>query len=88
MASQIVFRFWKLIIFFQKVQHEVLNLEIQLILSILWVWHLKIGPKSKKLLESIKNDSNAGKARVWNELRLKLIHQHLALNKRFLKKWC
>ena len=54
MASQIVFRFWKLIFFFQKVQHEVLNLEIQLILSILWVWHLKIGPKSKKLSENIK----------------------------------
>ena len=35
--------------FFQKVQHKVLDLEIQLILSILCVLHLKIGPKSKIL---------------------------------------
>ena len=34
----------------QKIQHKVLSLGIQSILSILWLWHLKI---SEKL---IKND--------------------------------
>ena len=28
--------------FSQNIQHKVLGLEIQLILSILWLWHLKI----------------------------------------------
>ena len=37
--------------------------------------------KVKKWLESIKNDTKAGKTRVLNELRPKLFHQHLALNK-------
>ena len=73
-------------IFFQKIQQEVLHLEIQLILSILWVWHLKMGPKSKEFAESIKNDTKASKTRVWNELRPNLIHQNLALNKGLLKK--
>ena len=53
--------------FFQKIHHKVLYLEIQLILS--------IGPKLKKLLESIKNDTKATTMRVWNELRPKLLHQ-------------
>ena len=34
--------------FSQKIQHKVLSLEIQLILSILWLWHLKISGKSIK----------------------------------------
>ena len=42
--------------FFQKTHHKVLHLEIQLILS--------IGPKLKKLLESIKNDTKATTTRV------------------------
>ena len=33
---------------FQKIQHKILPLETQLIFSILWVWHLKMGPKSNK----------------------------------------
>ena len=53
MGTSITFLFWQaswifaLMIFFQKIQQKVLDMEIQLILSILWVWHLKIGPKSK-----------------------------------------
>ena len=39
--------------FFQKIWHNVLHLKIQLILSILWMWHLKLGPKSNKWSESI-----------------------------------
>ena len=35
--------------FSQKIQHKVLDLKIQLIFSIICVWHLKIGPKSKML---------------------------------------
>ena len=31
--------------FSQKIQHKVLGLEIQLILSIVWLWHLKISVK-------------------------------------------
>ena len=31
--------------FSQKIQHKVLRLEIQLILSILWLWHLEISVK-------------------------------------------
>ena len=76
MTSLIIFRvsqdswiFSFLIVFFQKIQLEVVHLEIQLILSIVWVWHLKIGPKSKKMSESIKNGTKARKTRVWNELR-------------------
>ena len=41
-------------VFFKKVQHELPDLEIQLILSILWVWHLKIGPKPKKIARKYK----------------------------------
>ena len=41
-------------VFFKKVQHEVPDLEIQLILSILWVWHLKIGPKPTKIVRKYK----------------------------------
>ena len=52
------------------------------------MWHLKIGPKSKKLLECMENDAKAGKTQVWNELRPKLIHKHISLNKGLLKKWC
>ena len=53
MATSITFLVWQaswifdLMIFFQKIQQKVLDMEIQLILSILWVWDLKIGPKSK-----------------------------------------
>ena len=48
-------------IIFISGEHKVLDLEIQLVLSILWVCHLKIGPNSKKLSESIKNHTKAGK---------------------------
>ena len=34
--------------FSQKIQRKVFSLGIQLILSILWVWHLKISEKSIK----------------------------------------
>ena len=34
-------------------QHNVLHLEIELNLSILWVWQLKIGPQSKKWSETV-----------------------------------
>ena len=40
--------------FFQKIQHKVLGPEIQLILSILWLWHLKISAKSKKMVKECK----------------------------------
>ena len=63
----------------QKIQHKVLGLEIQLILSILWLWHLEISVKSKKWSKSVKNDIKDGIMSVWNELRPKL--QQLALNK-------
>ena len=66
-------------IFFQNIQHELLDLEIELIFSTLWVRHLNIGPKSKKNVRKHKIDTKAGKTWVWNELRPKLIHQHLAL---------
>ena len=75
-------------IFFQKIQRKVLPLGIQLILYILWKWHSKIGPKLKKCSESIKNDTKAAITWVWNELRPKLFHQQIALNKGLLKKWC
>ena len=61
MALLIIFRisqaswiFDFLMVFFKKVQHELPDLEIQLILSILWVWHLKIGPKPKKIVRKYK----------------------------------
>ena len=61
MALLIIFRIWQaswifdfLMVFFKKVQHEVPDLEIQLILSILWVWHLKIGPKPTKIVRKYK----------------------------------
>ena len=73
--------------FYQKIQHKVLDLEIQLIISIFWVWHLKIGSESKKLSESIKNNTKARKTQVENGVRPKFIYQHLALNKELLKKW-
>ena len=39
----------------QKIQHKVLSLGIQLILSILWLWHLKMSGKSiKKWSKSVK----------------------------------
>ena len=47
------------VFFSQKIQHKVLSLEIQLILSILWLWDLKISAKSKKLSKSVKNDTCA-----------------------------
>ena len=48
--------------FSQKIQHKVLSLEIQLILSILWLWHLKISAKSKKIIKkSVKNDTCGAK---------------------------
>ena len=53
MATSVIFLVWQaswifdLMIFFQKIQQKVLDMEIQLILSILWVWDLKIGTKSK-----------------------------------------
>ena len=31
-------------------------------------WHLKIGPKSKKIVRNYKNGTKTGKPRVWNEL--------------------
>ena len=49
---------------------------------------LKNRSKVKKLSESIKNVTKAEKTRVWNQLRPKLFHQHLALNIGLLKKWC
>ena len=33
--------------FSQNIQHKVLRLEIQLIISILWLWHLEISVKWK-----------------------------------------
>ena len=34
--------------FYQKIQHRVLVMEVQFVLSILWLWQLKISVKSKK----------------------------------------
>ena len=65
--------------FSQKIQHKGLGLEIQLILSILWLWRLKISVKSKKWSKSVKNDTKDEIMWVWSELRPKL--QQLALNK-------
>ena len=51
MASPVILRVWQASwifdFFFQKIQHEVLYLEILSILSIFWVWHIKIVPKLK-----------------------------------------
>ena len=69
----------------QKIQHEVLSLGIQLILSILWLWHLKISGKSiKKMVKKCKNNTKNGITWVWNELRPKL--QQLAFNKGHFEK--
>ena len=40
---------------------------------------LKNRSKVKNWSESVKNDTKTGIMRVWNELRPKLFHQHLAL---------
>ena len=52
--------------FSKKIHYKVLDLETQLIFSILWAWSL--GPKSKKLPESLKAKLKLEK-RVWNELQ-------------------
>ena len=92
MASPLIFSVWQvswifdfLMIFCKEFSVKFCIKEIQLILSILWVWHLKIVPKSEILSESIKYDTKATKTRVWNEPQPKLIHQHLALNKGILE---
>ena len=41
-------------------QQKIPHLEIPLIFSILWVWHLKTDLKSKKWSECVKNDAKAG----------------------------
>ena len=46
--------------FSQKIQHKVLSLEIQLISSMLWLWHLKLSAKSKKWSKRVKNDAKDG----------------------------
>ena len=75
--------------FFEKIQVKVLHLKIQLIFSILWVWHLKIAPKSKKWSESIKH--------TWSRLFLKLterlvpvhwIQYHHEFGQKFLSFQC
>ena len=49
----------------QKMQHKDLNLGIQLILSILWLWHLKISGKSiKKMIKKCKNNTKHRITRV------------------------
>ena len=70
--------------FSEKIQHEVLILDLQLILSFLWLRHLKMSTKSKKWSKSIKNDTKDGIIWVWNELRPKL--QQLVLNKGHFEK--
>ena len=37
----------------QKIQYEALSLRIQLILSIFWLWHLKISEKSIKEVKKV-----------------------------------
>ena len=39
---------------------EYLSLEIQLIISVFWLWHLKISAKSEKWSKSVKNDTKDG----------------------------
>ena len=73
MATSNIFRIWQtsrifdFLIFFQKIQHKVLHLKIQLILSILRVWHLKIGPKTKKWSEIVENGT---KPRIKREFEM------------------
>ena len=57
--------------FSQKIQYKILSLEIQLILSILGLWHLKSNTKD-------------GIMWAWSKLRPKL--QELALNKGHFEK--
>ena len=46
----------------QEIQHKVLGLGIQLILSILCLWHRKISAKSKKKkIKKCKSDIKSGK---------------------------
>ena len=59
---------------------EYLSLEIQLIISVFWLWHLKISAKSEKWSKSVKNDTKDGIMWVWDELWPK--SQQLALNKK------
>ena len=66
--------------FSQEIHHKVLSLGIQLIFSILWLWHLKISGKSvKKMVKKCKNNTKNRITWVWNKLGPKL--QQLALNK-------
>ena len=58
-----------------------MHMKIQLTISILWVWHLKIDPKSKNWSESIKNYIKTGITLAWNEQQPKLFHQQPYLNK-------
>ena len=57
---------------------------MQLTFSIVWVWRLKMGPKSskkkKKMVRKCTN-TKSGITRVWNELQPKLFHQQLDTNK-------
>ena len=69
----------------QKMKHKDLSLGIQLILSILWLWHLKISGKSiKKMIKKCKNNTKHRITRVWNEPGPKL--QQIALNKGHFEK--
>ena len=56
--------------FFQKIQHKVLDLEIQLILSIHWVWHLKGHLQGVNLGQSQTKNSNFGYCK--NSLYIKI----------------
>ena len=58
-----------------------MHMKIQLTISILWVWHLKIDPKLKNWSESIKNHIKTGITLAWNEQQPKLFHQQPYLNK-------
>ena len=42
----------------QKIQHKVLSLEFQLILSICWLWHLKKSAKSNRKKTMVKKYEN------------------------------
>ena len=46
--------------FYPKIQHRVLVLEVQLVLSILWLWQLKISVKLKQWSKSVKYDTKDG----------------------------
>ena len=89
MATLIIFRVWQdswifdffKWFFWKKIQHKVLNLEIH------WFFPLIVcGAENRSKVKNIA--AKAGKTRVWNELQPKLFHQHLALNKGLLEKWC